>query len=203
MFNFFGSLTVIVVTLAALYACNNNCRIRKNCCFTKTCHHAQTYNNGKSGSFHGRTALNGSSHDNLSINGSGNLSNVTVTGSLSSNGSLKLSESTIESLTSNGGTNLQNTIVNGPCTVRGSLYVDSSTLSTISVSSTNITFYNSKTKSIRVENTSRTIEHIVDLNNTTIDGDIVFESGNGKVLLKGDSKITGEVLGGQVVESSR
>ena len=54
----------------------------------------------------------------------------------------------------------------------------------------------STTKKIIVRKEEKIIDQIVELHNVKVEGDIVFESGNGKVLLKGNSEVAGRVEGG-------
>jgi hypothetical protein len=149
-------------------------------------------------SFSGKAELRDTSYEKLSISGAGILNNVKVTKSLSARGSLRAKESTIETLKSSGSTKLEKTTIHGLCKISGSFTAASSKFAEISASATRITLSDSQTKTITIKKPSSPVEQIVDLYNTKVDGDIIFEGGNGKVLLRGNSKITGKVIGGTV-----
>ena len=147
-------------------------------------------------SFCGSAHLKEMSYASITINGTAKLDNVTVTEKLTINGSLLATKSTIHTINANGKIDLQKTTINGPCKINGYLNAQNSTLDQIIVSSERITFYDSTTKTITIKKTKEHGEQIVELNSTKVDGNIVFEGGNGKVLSTGNSEITGKIDGG-------
>lgn len=146
----------------------------------------------------GSATISESNIKNLTTHGSANLQKTTINGHCQTHGSLISSESTIHQLTTRGSANLYETMVHELCDISGSLIAQSSTLNRMIVSSKRITLINSKTKTIHIRKQTGPCEQIVELNNTTVDGDITFESGEGKILLKSNSKITGKVVGGRI-----
>lgn len=141
----------------------------------------------------GSGSLRGKSYSRLTINGSGTLTNIDVTEKLIVNGSMSASESNFQALAANGSINLYKTTVNGLSEINGRLNAESCIFNRIIVNSKRTTLSDSQTKTIHVR---RPQEPVIELNNTKVDGDIIFDGGDGKVFLNGNSEITGKIVGG-------
>jgi hypothetical protein len=121
-------------------------------------------------------------------------------GSLEVSGSANLRGATISGTSSiRGSADLRGTTIGGMSEIHGSLNAKNSTLGMVEVHSEYITLFDSKTKAIRVI-VNKWREAIVRLINTTVEGDIEFYGGDGKVYLEGDSRVTGKVSGGEIVK---
>jgi len=151
--------------------------------------------------FFGSVQLQDTSYPNLVINGKAKFDNVSITETLIINGALSATKSKIGTMLVNGKADLQQTTITGISTINGYVHAqDSIFLDRISVRSKRITLSGSTIKAITVKKPSKSepVEQIIELRNTKIDGNILFEGGNGKVLLKGNSKIIGKIDGGVI-----
>jgi len=150
--------------------------------------------------FFGLTDLHNASYENLTVNGLAKLKKVSVSQNLTVNGNLSASDSTIGAMHVNGLVDLNKTTVSGVSKINGLLRAQSSTLNQIVISTEKAFLSDSVTKTITVKKTKEFVEQLIELNNTKVDGDILFESGKGKVVLKGSSGITGKIEGGVSVK---
>lgn len=137
----------------------------------------------------------------ISVSGKVELQKTSVSDKVSVSGSVKASDSTIQSFSVSGKVNLRKTIVSAPSEISGCIIAEDSTLDKIVInaydSSSKIIFSDSKAKTINViSKPAEQKERLVELNNTKIDGDIIFEGKKGKVILRGNSEITGKIVGG-------
>ena len=117
------------------------------------------------------------------------------------NGTLVCDTVTIdEDLTVNGSLSGKKIKVSGKTKVDGNLDASKSSFSDIEVATTyRITLTSSKAKNIFVKKSKYESQRIYLEGRTIIEGNIIFESGNGKVLVSRKAKIMGEVQGASVV----
>lgn len=141
---------------------------------------------------------------------------VKVTGSAIINGRFQALNSQFNELTINGQSEMKasealgNTSINGALKVTdskfgGSLVLnglleakDSEFLKPVTITSTKIDFINCKVQSLLIKTTKEDQQQILTLQDTTINGDVTFESGNGLVKMNKNSKISGKVNGAKV-----
>jgi len=136
------------------------------------------------------------SYDNLTINGTSKLDNILVEKKLISYGSLLVTDSIIGTMHSNGKTDLDKATIKGISSVYGPLNAQYSTLDQIIIYSKKMIFSDSTTKTITVKKVEESDEPVIELYNSKVDGDVIFQGGNGKVLLDSNSKVMGKVIGG-------
>ena len=155
--------------------------------------------------------------EQLIVNGAANIQSKQVKGHSIVNGSLNATNSLFNSLIVNGFAKLAKTKITGTVTVNGSAELNKTTiagvtaihgylsaqnteiLSTLHLSSNKSKLEKCTTKGIVVEK-SRPKPQRLYLNNSTIDGDITFLGGHGKVYVCGKTTIAGQVIGGRIKE---
>lgn len=172
----------------------------------------------------GSIYLSNKSFDSLKINGSGNLKMVNID-ILSVNGFLYAENSNINSLFTNGTVDLNfvkinDLNVNGnlildhgkileKAVISGEIEIKNSIIKNIEAKSKKIIIKKSEVNSIKVSEINKTIfswfswipwfknnDLIIELHDTIIHGDIIFEEKNGKVLIYGNSIIHGHIING-------
>jgi hypothetical protein len=117
---------------------------------------------------------------NVSVNGIANLHSVSLN-NLDVNGPVTLTEVTIAG----------KAFINGPLEARASKF------NTIDISTSEMNLDTCVVKSINVKlSDNKRKEQVVMLTNTTVEESIVFEQGNGKVIIKGTSVVKGKIVGG-------
>jgi len=149
--------------------------------------------------FFGTVKLHNVIYKNIVINGTARLDNVFVAEQLGVNGNLSANKTTIGAMTVNGNADLQKVTVKGLSAFNGYLQAKDSSFGKIIFGTRNAILSDSTTKLITVRKEENITEQIIELDNTKVDGDIVFEGGNGKVLLKGDSEVVGKINGGILI----
>jgi len=150
--------------------------------------------------FSGLAQLKEKSYSNLSVNGTAKLDNVLVTEKLVVNGSLSATESKIQEMQVNGMVDLHKVLVNGLSKINGYLNARDSNLDQIIISTEKITIYDSITKTITVKKPEKPVEQIIELHNAKVDGNVLFQGGQGKIVSKGNSKVLGKIEGGVLVK---
>ena len=135
-------------------------------------------------------------------NGGATLNDVTVDHSLNCHGSLHANGSTFNQLHANGGVDLNKCKISGQASFKGSVTAQDTRFDE------KVTIHSKKTvlkectlkQSIFVgKEVKGTLEpQVIELTDTVIEGDVTFEQGNGKIFLKGSSKILGKVAGGNI-----
>lgn len=113
-------------------------------------------------------------------------------------GSLRLTNTTVDHLEATGPVSLKNSSVLGNTIIIGGLKTSNCKLGHVDVNSNLIIFHDSKVGSIRVRKTGA-LEQTLTLNNSSAK-DIIFESGNGKVIVVGNAEITGKLVGAVLVQ---
>lgn len=117
---------------------------------------------------------------------------------LTVNGVVDLQNVSLDSLNVNGPASLAEVTVTGKTDINGPLDARASKLNTIDISTSRMDLDNCIVKSINVRSSdTKRKEQIIVLTDTIIEDSIVFEEGNGKVILKGTkSVVKGKIIGG-------
>ncbi len=135
-------------------------------------------------------------HNDLFVNGTAILYKVLVGRKLHVNGSLSASDSSMESLESNGCTSLKNCQIDHSIIANGSAAFSDCYVSDVTIKG-KLLAIGSQFKSICVKK-AWSGKHVIDLTDTIVQGDIVFDGVIGSVLLRGNAHINGNVIGGNV-----
>jgi len=143
---------------------------------------------------------------NLCINGQAVLEKkVRVQKSMLVNGSFKAYQSRLMSdITVNGSSSIDDTQIYGIAKFRGSLAARSTHFSNkLEILSSLAEFENCKSQLITFKELPRknVVQRIKLSKNTEVQGDIIFEAGNGEVLCDETSKIHGQIIGGTLIHS--
>lgn len=112
-------------------------------------------------------------------------------------GPVRLSNAHIESLDVTGPLTLKNSTINNIHAI-GFLKATNSTLGNINIMANSVVLEDSKAGHIRVKK-SNAIAPKITLNNSSVKT-VVFESGNGKVVVIGNAEVTGKITGGIIVQ---
>ena len=137
---------------------------------------------------HGKTSLNGCVVDTMEIHGKTSLDRCSI-GSMEVYGKADLSDCSISKKS----------------TITGFLVAGSSKfLEELTVASDRIVFSSCSLSSLRViETKGFKNTQVVELkDNTTVNGSIIFERGNGEVILGSNCTITGNIVGGKLRKSA-
>jgi cytoskeletal protein CcmA (bactofilin family) len=160
----------------------------------------------------GSTHLSHTTSQTLSVNGSFSFNNIKIEGDLKVNGSLKGNDLICDSLKVNGSSDIQKAAlktseingsfrgdaitVQGLFKINGNLVVENSHFEDIEAKGREISLTKSNSKSIVIKKYE---EHqVLRLDNSIINNDVTFESGDGEIILKGDSSIKGAIKGAKV-----
>ena len=123
--------------------------------------------------FEGFTKLNDKTFDKLQVMGDAELENVQVT-----------NEATIEAVQVIGMLDAK------ACSIQGLVITtESSMLNACKVKTVMV-------KKSAVEGVQK--PQVLELDNTVVEGDVTFEAGNGQIVLKGDARVAGAIIGGAV-----
>lgn len=139
--------------------------------------------------------------DSLKGNGRVKLAGTRVTGRVEVNGSIYANKAKLGSLNVGGHAHLHKTFVAGKSRVHGFFAAEKSVFKdTLVVKGKKISLKDCKVRSIFVKKISVPFaSQVVELSkNSVCAGKIVFESGKGKVILLGKSKVLGKVKGAKV-----
>lgn len=115
------------------------------------------------------------------------------------NGVANFNDQAFENLIVNGVANVHNVSVHHETVINGVLTAGNSNFDTITISTTHMALNNCTVNSIIVRQTEPKKEQIVELSNSSVNGSITFEQGNGKVIVKNGSAIKGNITGGVLV----
>ncbi|MBA4696642.1 MAG: hypothetical protein H2069_04540 [Legionella sp.] len=134
-------------------------------------------------------------------NGMVSVNGTTITGPTSINGLLTADDASFTSLQVNGSTSLVQCTINLDADIKGSLKASSTKFeNTLHIYSNSSRLINSKVnQNLHVHHTDSLKQEVYLDNNSEVGGDIIFDDGQGKVVLRGGSKIKGTVKGGEVV----
>lgn len=139
--------------------------------------------------------------DSLSGNGMVTVNGTTVSGATLVNGLLNADDANFNSLDVNGSAKLTQCTVNDVASVKGSLTASSTKFEkNLDVYSSETRFINSKVSNDLHIGHTEPKKQVVYLDNfSEVSGDIIFDDGDGEVILRGQSKIGGKVIGGHTV----
>jgi hypothetical protein len=137
----------------------------------------------------------------LSGNGMVTVNGTTVLEATSVNGLLKANDATFGSLQIHGTATLTQCIINDLADFKGSVTASSSQFkSTLEIYSTLSRFVNTQIDhDIHVHHTDNPKQVIHLEKNTVVSGNIIFDDGNGQVIVRGKSSIAGKVMGGEII----
>ena len=169
--------------------------------------------------FNGSCSLKNRSYENLTINGNGDLENVTVEKQIKVSGSAIINHCILAAAKINGFAQLTSTSIQDAIKCAGQAFLSDVTIASsldmqgelnalalscpiITLTGTSMTLEKSTVGSITVAKTMRCKNAVITLIDTTVTGSIVFQrnDGMGKVILKGTSSVVGQVEGGIVVK---
>lgn len=139
--------------------------------------------------------------ENLSGNGMVTVNGTTVSGTTLVNGLLNADDASFFSLEVNGSARLAQCTINDVASIKGSLTASSTKFEkTLEIYSNETRFINSKVGSNLHFGHTDSRKQVVYLDNfSEISGDIIFEDGEGEVILRGQSKVGGKIIGGHAV----
>ncbi len=135
-----------------------------------------------------------------SLNGNGmvTVNGTTVLGATHVNGLLNAEDANFSYLNINGSAKLVQCTVNDQASIKGHLSSSSSKFEkSLEVFSSETRFINSKIgQNLRVGHTESRKQVVFLDNFSEVTGDVIFDDGEGEVILRGQSKIGGKVIGG-------
>jgi len=139
----------------------------------------------------------------LSGNGMVTVNGTTVEGATHINGLLNADDANFASLNVNGSITLIQCIINQNAEIKGSLKASSSKFEkSLDVFSSSIRLINTKiSENLQVHHTENKTQEVFLEHNSEVSGDIIFDDGHGKVYIRGDSKIGGNVIGGEIINN--
>lgn len=115
------------------------------------------------------------------------------------NGALSCNEASIDNdLIVNGSLSGKGIKVSGKTKVDGNLDASKSCFSNIETAAFRVTLKNSKAMNIFVKKTKHESQRIYLEGKTIIEGNITFESGNGKVFISKETKVVGDIQGATI-----
>lgn len=135
---------------------------------------------------------------NLTMYGAGTLNDVKVGDVFTAYGRVDATKCIFNQVDLYGCTKLEKCVLRGLANIYGLLDASECTLGSLSVCSSMITLTDSKvTSDITVKRTN-VAKQVVELNNTIIEGSLIFEKPKGVVILRGTSCIKGDLIGGTI-----
>ena len=135
--------------------------------------------------------------NSISGNGMVVVNGTNVNGMTTINGMLNAKEANFLSLQVNGSANLDQCIVNQVTDIKGSLNASATKFNnSVDIHSNVTTLVNSNINgNLRVHHTDDGKQK-VNLTTSSITGDIIFDDGDGEVVMHGNSKVSGNIIGG-------
>jgi cytoskeletal protein CcmA (bactofilin family) len=153
---------------------------------------------GQAGTFEGATDLKDKTFDTLQIKGDAKLESVQVTNDATITGLLDAKKLNAKQLNVTGNANIDEATVEA-ANVTGMLNAKGCTIQDLSVTSESSMMDSCKVKKITVKKVEGSEKpQVLELNNSQVEGDVTFEAGNGEVVLKGDARVAGAVVGGAI-----
>jgi len=139
--------------------------------------------------------------NSLSGNGMVEVNGTAVIGATTINGLLNASDAKFSSLDVNGSVNLMQCTITGSSEIKGSLVASSTKFENkLDVYSEITRFVNSKINGDLHLRHTDSFKQVVYLDNfSEVSGNIIFDDGDGEVIVRGSSKISGKVVGGHAV----
>lgn len=146
----------------------------------------------------GSTTCEAGTVSRLTENGVVNVNGTTVTGATIINGLLSAKDASFTSLDVNGSTHLIHCTVHGDTAIKGILSASSTTFQgKLDVYSNSTRLINSKVSGDLHILHTKPKHHIIYLDNfSEVSGDIIFDDGDGEIIVRGNSKIKGKIIGG-------
>lgn len=135
----------------------------------------------------------------LTGNGMVAVHETTISGATLVNGTLKAENATFSSIEANGSVQLNQCAINDAAEINGALIASSTQFkNTLTVSSNNMRLINSKVSGdLHIRHTDSTQQTVYLDKASEVSGNIIFDDGEGEVILRGHSKIGGTVIGGR------
>lgn len=155
--------------------------------------------------------------DSAEANGNAMVIGTIINGDLTVNGQLTANDAKLTSVTVNGAMTLENSRIAKNLIVRGSAFIKNSKIKgttimyghmvaedttfggEVAISATHVSLTKCQTQEIHI-NKSKAKTETLELDNTIVDGDVIFESKKGSIIMCNDAKILGEIKGGKVLE---
>ena len=152
----------------------------------------------------GSTTWGAGSIDSLSGNGMVSLNGTTVLGATIVNGLLNADDASFFSLDANGSVKLMQCTIHDLASIKGLLTASSTKFEkTLDIYSSETRLINSKINQNLHFGHTDSKKQIVYLDNfSAVGGDIIFDDGNGEVVLRGQSTVGGKIIGGQIVKNN-
>ncbi len=148
--------------------------------------------------FEGFTKLNDKTFDKLQVMGDAELENVQVTNEATITGMLTAKKLTAKQLQVTGNAKLDEATVEG-AHIMGMLDAKACTIQDLAITTESSMLNACKVKTVMVKKVEGSEKpQVLELDNTVIEGDVTFEAGNGEIVLKGDSRVAGAIIGGAV-----
>lgn len=140
--------------------------------------------------------------DHLSGNGTVTVNGTIVNGQTSVNGLLNATDANFSGIDVNGSASFIQCTVNGISTIKGSLTSSSSKFqNSLDVYSNEIRFINTKISGDLHIFHTESKRHIVFLDNfSEVSGNVIFDDNDGEVIVRGGSKVNGQIIGGKIVD---
>jgi len=139
--------------------------------------------------------------ENLNGNGMVSVSGTNITGTTAVNGMLNAEDAHLNVMDINGSAILFKCMVSSDVKIKGALKASSSSFnSNIDMYSDYTRIVNTKVHgNINIHRNYGSRQKLLLEDNSQVQGDIVFEQGNGIVVLDQSSKILGNVIGGKII----
>ena len=139
--------------------------------------------------------------ESLEVNGSANLNGTNVLGDTLINGLLIAEDSNFNGVDINGNAEFIQCSINQDAQIKGVLKASSSKFNaSVGVYSSAIRLINTLVNGdIHVYHTNPSKQVVYLDNFSRVSGNIVFDDGNGEVVLRGDSKVEGKIVGGNAL----
>lgn len=156
----------------------------------------------------GSVKLQRSSFTSLTVNGAAQVEEVSFSKEFIVNGSLDAIDSKLQNVVVNGTASFTKCKIVGLAQVAGPADFYDCELKDVQVTNLLVTFENCKVSSIVMKKLS-ILQRIlglfglcqkVELNDTVVSGDVIFEQGNGIVVLTRASRVIGNIIGGKIVQ---
>ena len=137
--------------------------------------------------------------DHIHGNGIASINDTTITGKTLFNGSLSANNATFSSVDLNGSVKLTQCTINDQAIIKGGLIASSTKfMHGVTVHSNKVEFLDSQIiGDLHMPRTEQEEQVVVLDKHSTIKGSIIFDSLHGVVILRGKSKIDGEIIGGE------
>lgn len=151
----------------------------------------------------GNAEFKNSKFQSLTVNGKLNFKDLTVSGLVKINGTANGKNIECDRLIVYGNLEGYKIKVNGESILVGYFNVYDSVFKELNVHSGKISLTNTSTNNIVIKTLKNKIKQQLILKGQTIvNGDVIFESGSGEVLLDSQAKITGQIIGSKVILKS-